>query len=222
MKPQVVAYHARTSCLADDAIVAADSGTVATWAARYVDIRDDDAVLAVRHAGHDGERSALQHRRRRWPIPGRQVVCIVGDGGFTMLMGEMATLVKYKLPVKVDRHQEQRARADQMGADGARGQSANSACELQPIDFAAVAPRLRRRRLHGGASPTQAESTLRQALAHPGPAVVEAVVDPNEPPMPGHVTTDQAVKFAEALARGQKDAWLIIKTVVEDRVREVV
>ena len=34
-------------------------------------------------------------------FPGRQVVCIVGDGGLTMLMGEIATLVKYKLPVKV-------------------------------------------------------------------------------------------------------------------------
>jgi hypothetical protein len=51
--------------------------------------------------------------------------------------------------------------------------------------------------------------------------VVQAVVDPNEPPMPGNVTMDQALKFAEALARGQRDATGIIKTVLEDKVREV-
>jgi len=50
---------------------------------------------------------------------------------------------------------------------------------------------------------------------------VQAVVDANEPPMPGRVTTEQAVKFAEALIRGQKDACQIINTVVEDKVREV-
>ena len=70
--------------------------------------------------------------------------------------------------------------------------------------------------------PDEAAATLRMALEHPGPVVVQAVVDPNEPPMPGHVTTDQALKFAEALLKGQKDAWAIIRTVVEDKVREVV
>jgi len=51
---------------------------------------------------------------------------------------------------------------------------------------------------------------------------VQAVVDPNEPPMPGHITTDQAMHFAKALAKGQKDAWKVIKTVAEDKIREVV
>ena len=63
---------------------------------------------------------------------------------------------------------------------------------------------------------------LRQALAHPGPAVVQAVVDPNEPPMPGNITTEQALKFAEALIKGQRKRFDIIKTVIEDKVREVV
>jgi pyruvate dehydrogenase (quinone) len=70
--------------------------------------------------------------------------------------------------------------------------------------------------------PEDAESVLREALSHPGPSVVQAVVDPNEPPMPGKITTQQAIKFAEALARGQKDAVGIIKTVVADKVREVI
>jgi pyruvate dehydrogenase (quinone) len=52
--------------------------------------------------------------------------------------------------------------------------------------------------------------------------VVQAVVDPNEPPMPGKVTTEQAINFAKALIRGQKDAAKILKTVALDEVREVV
>ena len=59
-------------------------------------------------------------------------------------------------------------------------------------------------------------------LAHNGPTVVQAVVDPNEPPMPGKDTTEQALHFAEALLRGQKDAVKIIKTIADDKVREVI
>jgi pyruvate dehydrogenase (quinone) len=70
--------------------------------------------------------------------------------------------------------------------------------------------------------PRQCESVLRQALTHPGPAVVQAVVDANEPPMPGNITTEQAIKFAEALVKGQRKRVEIIKTVLEDRVREVI
>jgi pyruvate dehydrogenase (quinone) len=70
--------------------------------------------------------------------------------------------------------------------------------------------------------PENAESVLRQGLNHDGPSLVQAVVDPNEPPMPGKVTTEQAYKFAKSLARGQKDAMKILETVAEDRIREVV
>lgn len=52
--------------------------------------------------------------------------------------------------------------------------------------------------------------------------LVEAVVDPNEPPLPGKITTDQAWQFVKALAKGQKDRWEIVKTVVENKIREVV
>jgi pyruvate dehydrogenase (quinone) len=93
--------------------------------------------------------------------------------------------------------------------------------QLQPIDFEAYA------KACGAAGytiedPKDVEKTLKAALAHRGPAVVQAVVDPNEPPFPGKITTKQALRFAKALARGEKDRWDIIKTVLEDKVREVV
>ena len=52
--------------------------------------------------------------------------------------------------------------------------------------------------------------------------MIEAVVDPNEPPLPGKSTTEQMIKFTESLARGEKDRFAIIKDVLIDRVREVV
>ena len=153
--------------------------------------------------------------------PGRQVVCIIGDGGFTMLMGEIATLVKYHLPVKVIVIKNNVARADQMGADGHGGQPRirRASCSRS------ISPCMR-----GRAAPPALPSTTRlnaraccaQAMAHPGPAVVEAVVDPNEPPLPGNITIEQSIHFAEALAKDEKNRWKVLKTLAENKVREVV
>lgn len=218
MKPQVVTYRLN-KLLDSDAIISADSGTIATWAARYIEIRDRmqfslSGTLATMANGLPYSIGAAV------AYPGRQVVCIVGDGGFTMLMGEVATLVKYNLPVKViiiKNNVLGMIKWEQMVLEG----NPQFGVELQPIDFAAYA----RACGAGGYTieePGQAEAVLRDALAHDGPAVVQAVVDPYEPPMPGKVNMKQAIHFAEALARGEKDRWEIIKTVMKDKVREVV
>ena len=218
MKPQVVTYELN-KLLDDDAIVSADSGTIATWAARYIDMRDRmqfslSGSLATMANGLPYSIGAAA------AYPGRQVVCIVGDGGFTMLMGEVATLVKHKLPVKViiiKNNVLGEIKWEQMVLEG----NPEFGVELEPIDFAAFA----RACGAGGYTierPEEAASVLAEALAHPGPAVVQAVVDPNEPPLPGKISTRQALKFMEALVRGQHDRWDIIKTVLKDKVREVV
>jgi pyruvate dehydrogenase (quinone) len=218
MKPQVVTY-ALNRLLEDDAIVSGDSGTIATWAARYIDIRERmqfslSGSLATMANGLPYSIGAAI------AFPGRQVVCIVGDGGFTMLMGELATLVKYKLPVKViiiKNNVLGMIKWEQMVLEG----NPQFGVDLQPIDFEAYA----RACGAGGFTierPQDAEATLAAALAFPGPAVVQAVVDPDEPPMPGKVTTKQAMNLAKALARGEKDGWRIMRTVAKDRVREVV
>jgi pyruvate dehydrogenase (quinone) len=218
MKPQVVTYELN-KLLDDDAIVSADSGTIATWAARFIEIRGDmqfslSGSLATMGNGLPYSVGAAV------AYPGRQVVCIVGDGGLTMLMGELATLVKYNLNVKVvviKNNVLGMIKWEQMVLEG----NPQFGVELQPIDFAALAVSIG---LAGFTieRPEDAAATLRRALDHQGPALIQAVVDPNEPPMPGRISTEQAVKFAEALARGQKDAWGIIKTVMEDRIREVI
>ena len=218
MKPQVVTYHLN-KLLNDDAIVSADSGTIATWAARYVEMRGDmkfslSGTLATMANGLPYSIGAAVG------FPGRQVVAIVGDGGFTMLMGEMATVVKYKLPVKViiiKNNALGQIKWEQMVLDA----NPEFGVDLQPIDFAkyAEACGVAGFTIH---DPKECEETLRRALAHDGPTVIEAVVDPNEPPLPGNVNFKQAVHFAEAMAKGEKYRKSIIKTVVEDKVREVI
>jgi pyruvate dehydrogenase (quinone) len=218
MKPQVVVYELN-KLLDNDAIISADSGTIATWAARYIDIRDrmqfslSGTLASMANALPYSIGAAIGH-------PDRQIVCIIGDGGFTMLMGEVATLVKYKLPVKIIVFKNNllgMIKWEQLVFEG----NPQFGVELQPIDFAGYA------RCCGAAGftcddPAQIHSTLREAFAHDGPAVVEAVVDPNEPPLPGNITVQQAIKFGESLLKGQKDGWQIIKTLAKDKIREVI
>ncbi len=218
MKPQVVTYELN-KLLDDDAIVSSDSGTIATWTARYVDVRDRmqfslSGSLATMANGLPYSIGAAV------AYPNRQVVCVVGDGGFTMLMGEIATLVKYNLNVTViiiKNNVLGEIKWEQMVLEG----NPQYGVELQPIDFEAYANACGAKG-YTIEKPKDAAKVLREALAHKGPAVVQAVVDPNEPPMPGKISTKQAIKFAEALARGEKDRWDIIKTVLEDKVREVI
>jgi pyruvate dehydrogenase (quinone) len=218
MKPQVVT-HTLNKLLNDDAIVSADSGTIATWTARHVDIRGTmqfslSGSLATMANGLPYSIGAAV------AYPGRQVVCVVGDGGLTMLMGEIATLVKYKLQVTViviKNNVLGQIKWEQMILEG----NPEFGVELEPIDFAMVAQGCGARGFTIE-RPEDAERVLREALAHRGPSVVQAVVDPNEPPMPGKATTEQAIKLAKSLIRGQKDAIKIVKTIAEDKIREVI
>jgi pyruvate dehydrogenase (quinone) len=218
LKPQVVA-RALNEFLDRDAIICSDTGTITTWAARHICIRDDmefsvSGTLATMANGLAYSIGAAV------AFPGRQVVCFTGDGGLAMLMGELATIAKYRLPVKViviKNNVLGMIKWEQLAFEG----NPQYGVQLQPIDFMAVA---RACGLAGYSveDPALVRAVLGEAFHHAGPALVEASVDPNEPPLPGKITTDQAWQFAKALAKGQKDRWDIIKTVVENKIREVV
>src|SRR5207248_9933021 len=134
-------------------------------------------------------------------FPERQVVAFVGDGGFTMLMGELATAVKYQLPVKivvVKNNTLGQIKWEQMVFLG----NPEYGVELHPIDFAAVAEAC------GGKGftaedPSDCGRVVEEFLNSPGPALLQAVVDPLEPPLPAKITADQALKFGESFARGE-------------------
>jgi pyruvate dehydrogenase (quinone) len=218
MKPQVVAWELGKR-LRDDAIVCADSGTVATWWARQIRVKRGQmyslsGTLASMANGLPYAMAA------QIAYPDRQVVLFVGDGGFSMLMSEFANCVKYKLPIKVviiKNNSLGMIKWEQMVFLG----NPEYGCELQPIDFAAFA------RACGAtgftvADPAQCGAVLDQAIATDGPVIVEAVVDPFTPPMPPKVTVEQAAKFGESLLKGQPNRRKIALTVLSDTVREQV
>ncbi|MBV9267330.1 MAG: pyruvate oxidase [Acidobacteriaceae bacterium] len=217
MKPQVVTYHLN-KLIADDAIVTSDSGTIATWAARYIEIRGDmmfslSGSLATMANGVPYSIAAAI------AYPGRQVICIIGDGGCSMLMPELATLAKYKLNVKViviKNNVLGQIKWEQIVQEA----NPEFGVDLEPIDFAGVARSCGIGAFHLEKA-EDAESVLRDAINYSGPALVEAVVDPNEPPLPGKINTSQALGFAQGLAKGDKNAGKIIETVLKDKIREI-
>jgi pyruvate dehydrogenase (quinone)/pyruvate oxidase len=218
VKPQVVA-HELGKRLPGNAIVSCDSGTIATWWARHIPVKRGQmhsisGTLATMACGMPYTIAA------QVAYPDRPCVAFVGDGGFSMLMAEFVTAVKYRLPIKVviiKNNSLGQIKWEQMVFLG----NPEFGCELEPIDFAAFA------RACGGTgfSITEADQcgpTFDKALATPGPVIVEAYVDPYEPPMPPEVTLKQAIKLAEALARGTPEGGKIMSTIFEDKIKEMV
>ena len=218
MKPQVVASELGKR-LADSAIVSSDSGTISTWFARHLPVKSGQkyslsGTLATMANGLPYTIAA------QIAYPDRQCVGFVGDGGFTMLMGEFATAVKYQLPIKIvviKNNTLGQIKWEQMVFLG----NPEYGCDLSPIDFCGFAQAC------GGTGfriedPATCGAILDQALAVKGPVLIEAVVDPHEPPMPPKVTLDQAEKLAKALAHGTPNRKEIALTIASDKVRELV
>jgi pyruvate dehydrogenase (quinone) len=218
MKPQVVAWELGRR-LGPDAVVACDSGTITTWWARQIRVKRGQLHSVSGNLASMG--CGLPYAiAAQLAYPDRLCVAFVGDGGFSMLMAELVTCVKYKLPVKVvviKNNTLGQIKWEQMVFLG----NPEYGCELEPIDFAAFA------RACGAAGFTITDTrdcgrVLDEALATPGPVVVEAVVDPYEPPMPAKITLEQAQKFAQSLLRGEPNREKIALTVLADKVRELI
>lgn len=218
MKPQVVAWELG-KLLADDAIVSSDSGTIATWWARQIKAKEGQMFslsgnLATMANGLPYAIAA------QVAYPGRQSVAFVGDGGFSMLMAEISTCVKYKLPVKViiiKNNTLGQIKWEQMVFLG----NPEYGVKLEPINFAKMAEAC-------GAKGFSIENAkdcgkiLKQALDTEGPVVIEAVVDPFEPPLPAKIEYKQAKSFAKSLVRGEPNKGKIALTIASDKVRELI
>jgi pyruvate dehydrogenase (quinone) len=218
MKPQVVAWELGKR-LHGDAIVSCDSGTITTWWARQIKARRGQmhSVSGNLASMACGLPYAIAAQAA---FPERQCVAFVGDGGFSMLMADFVTAVKYKLPIKVviiKNNTLGQIKWEQMVFLG----NPEYGVDLHPIDFAAFAHAC------GGVGftveePGECGSVLDQFLNAPGPAVLQAIVDPFEPPMPAKIKAEQALHFAESLARGEPNRKKIALTALSDKVRELI
>ena len=218
MKPQVVGWHLGKHA-EENAIVTSDSGTNTTVWARYMMAKKGQfhtcsGNLATMACGLPYAIAA------QVAYPDRQVICVIGDGGFTMLMGEIITAVAYKLPIKVfiiKNNTLGQIKWEQMAFQG----NPEYQCELFPIDFVALAKAVGAEGVHIE-DPKRCGGQIEKALATPGPVVIECVVDQYTAMLPAKITLQQATKFSEALMRGEPNRIRIALTAASDKVRQVV
>jgi pyruvate dehydrogenase (quinone)/pyruvate oxidase len=198
MCPQVVSRHL-PELLDENAIICGDSGTVTTWQAR----------MELRGAQKFSFSGTMCSMMAALPYsigaavayPGRQVVAFTGDGSMTMIMGELATIAQHKLPVKIVVMKNNTLgliKWEQMLYLG----NPEYGVDLQPVDFVKVAEACG----IGGVRievPSRCRDQLKDAIARPGPVLIECIVDPLEPPWPPVITTDEQKKLLTSFARGE-------------------
>lgn len=184
---------ARLSALAqDDAVFTFDVGTCTVWAARYLKMNGKRRLVGS--LAHGSMANALpQAIGVQASHPGRQVISLSGDGGLSMLMGDMLTLVQEKLPVKiaVSNNGSLGFVALEMKASG----FLETGTDLENPDFAAVA---RAMGMHGVRveDPAQLDAAIAEVLAHPGPALLDVVTNSQELAMPPSITAEQVKGFS--------------------------
>ncbi len=162
----------------DDAHISIDTGAHTVFTARHLPIKAKQEILVCGNLASmaPGLPYAIA---AQLAFPNRQCIAMVGDGGFTMLMGEMATAVLYSLPVKIiifknnalamDRFEQEEIGSKQYGI------------QLQPINFAKIAEGCGAEG-YTCSDPSQLSAVLSKAFASNKPAVIQVDVDPDAPP----------------------------------------
>jgi pyruvate dehydrogenase (quinone) len=188
--PQFVA-HTMSELAHEDAIFTCDVGTPTIWASRYLKMNGKRRLLGS--FVHGSMASALpQAIGAQMAMPNRQVITMSGDGGISMLLGDLLTLHQLELPVKVVvfRNDSLSFVELEMKAGG----FLDFGVELNNPDFAALA---RSAGLLGLKAETAKDvrPMLQQAFEHEGPALVEVAVHRQELSMPPTITLEQATGF---------------------------
>jgi pyruvate dehydrogenase (quinone) len=193
---------------AGDAIFTCDVGLPTVWAARYLSLGGGRKLLGS--FWHGSMANALaQAIGAQAAAPNRQVVALCGDGGFSMLMGDLLSLRQLKLPIKaivfnngtlgfIELEQKSSGFVD----TGTRLENPNFAAMAESVGIKGL-------RL---TDPADTERVLEEALAHPGPVLIDAVVNRMEMAMPPKITTEMAKGFT----------LYMLKAVLNGRANEVV
>ncbi|MFD1826912.1 MULTISPECIES: ubiquinone-dependent pyruvate dehydrogenase [Mumia] len=220
LHPQFVAKSV-SDLASGDAVFTCDVGTPVIWTARYVEMNGRRSVVGS--FTHGTMANALGHAiGAQVAYPDRQVVALCGDGGLSMLLGDMITLVQQRLPVKmVVFNNASLAFVElEMKAAGI----VNFGTNLVNPSFAAVA---RAMGMHGERveQPERLPHAISEALAVPGPALVEAIVERQELSIPPAVTAAQAKGFTlyalRTVLNGRGDEiFELAKTNVFRRLRD--
>ncbi len=185
----------------DDTIFTCDVGTPTVWAARY--LRMNGRRRLVGSFNHGSMANAmLQAIGAQASHPGRQVVSMSGDGGFSMMMGDFISLTQLGLPVKVIVLNNGTLGFVELEMKASGFLDADT--DLENPDFAAMA---RAMGIHGVRvdDPRNLEGAVREVLAHKGPALLDVVSARQELVMPPTTTFGEAFKFSLYMAKSVMD-----------------
>ncbi|HEX3979480.1 MAG TPA: thiamine pyrophosphate-dependent enzyme [Solirubrobacteraceae bacterium] len=181
----------------DEAVVCADTGTACIWTARYVTAKEKRNILgsfswaSMANAMPNAIGAALAY-------PGRQVIGLCGDGGLSMLMGDLLTIAERQLPVKLvvlnnSGFQFVHIEMEEAGIQPYGVKFANP-------DLAKVAESIGLTGIRVE-DPREVRDAVAELLATPGPALLDAVVEPYALSLPSHVSFGEAEGFSLSLAK---------------------
>jgi pyruvate dehydrogenase (quinone) len=197
---------------AQDAVFTCDVGLPTVWAARYLAMNGKRRLLGSFWHGSMANAMA-QAIGAQAAFPSRQVVSLSGDGGFTMLMGDLISLKQLDLPVKVVVFNN-----GTLGFIELEQKSTgflDFGTELQNPNFAAMAEAIGIRGIRLE-DPVEVNDGIAAAFAHDGPVLIDAVVNRTELAMPPSVTAEMAKGFSlymvKAIMNGRTDAVVDLAT----------
>jgi pyruvate dehydrogenase (quinone) len=183
--------------IADDAIVTVDTGMCNVWAARYLSPTGRRRIIGSFR--HGTMANALPHAiGAAYAHPGRQVVSMSGDGGLTMLLGELLTVAEHNLPIKVvafNNGSLGMIRLEMMVAGYPSFETDHGVADLAGVARSCGVPSVT------VDDPAELPKAMRTALESPGPYLVDVHTDPNALSIPPHITASQVRGFALAATR---------------------
>ncbi|MGW2036110.1 thiamine pyrophosphate-dependent enzyme [Streptomyces sp. NPDC001356] len=179
---------------ADDAVFTSDTGMATVWLSRFVEMRGERQLIGSYNLGSMAN-AMPQALGAQCLDRERQVVAFCGDGGLSMLLGDLMTLKTHRLPVKLVVFDNRRLGMVKLEQEQAGLPEFGTV--LDNPDFAAVAeamgiPGIR------VTEPAELEKAVRRAFDTPGPVLLDVLTNPDEVAVPAKPTVEQGWGFAVA------------------------
>lgn len=199
MKPIHPEYaaHILNEVASKDAIFTADTGMCNVWTARYIDPLGTRRLIGS--FLHGSMANALPHAiGAQVAFPNRQVISVSGDGGLSMLLGELVTARMYNLPIKVVVFNN--STLGMVKLEMLVNGLPDYGTDVHDVNYAEVASAIG---LHGErvTEPSRLRGALQEAFAYNGPALIEVMTDPNALSLPPEIRSGQVIGFATAMSK---------------------
>ncbi|GAA2154985.1 ubiquinone-dependent pyruvate dehydrogenase [Kitasatospora kazusensis] len=193
IRPEALAA-AVDSYASADAIFTSDTGMATVWLSRFVTMHGQRRLLGSYNLGSMANAMPQALGAQLW-APDRQVVAFCGDGGLSMLLGDLMTMKTYRLPVKLVVFDNRRLGMVKLEQEQAG--LTEFGTELDNPDFAAVAAALGLTGIRV-TDPAELQDSVRRAFDTPGPVLLDVLTNPQELAVPGKPTVQQGWGFAIA------------------------